>query len=165
MKRLVLFREGSKPFLGELDDYLHVSEIVKYNYVDMEPSAEWYHSFPDGVVHITDWDLVFKDDDKYDYWHLVSETSDESDVHHTRSIALLEPYRSEWCVLTAVIRDRDILVCIWRLDKAVSELIQSHIPYLLPTFKEDTYSYEILRRDLEQLVSTFQRKEIEEDVD
>ena len=105
MKKLLVFREGMCPDSREVDDYLHDSEVIRGDFIDLNPDDERKYTKGRMALYDSTWSVVFKDDHLYDHWHLVGEVTrpyafDEDTFKATNT--LLEPYR-EHLLLTAVL--------------------------------------------------------------
>lgn len=150
MKKLLVFREGMCPDSREVDDYLHDSEVIKGDFIDLNPDDERKYTKGRVALYDSTWSVVFKDDHLYDHWHLVGEGTrlyafDEDTFKAT--ITLLEPYR-EHLLLTAVLHKNNTITLIYRAGKCMSHLLDIHMPYILDSFNDGAYTYVIPSADV-----------------
>lgn len=148
MKKLLVFREGLCPDSRELDDYLYDSEVIRSDYIDMTPSNEINCYSGTLAMHASTWDIVFKDDDKYDWWHFLCEGTDSYAIRENAFLAAIEFFPKSIrnplnCGLHVVLRKNNYMVMAYRLPKSLSTLLNEHVELRLNSFKDGEYSYEI----------------------
>jgi hypothetical protein len=148
MKKLLVFREGLHPDSRELDDYLYDSEVIRSDFIDMSPDNEIRHQEGDLAFYASSWEVIFKGDEKYDQWHLVCEGSTTYSFEEQSFKALNEFFPKHLrnvlnCNLQICLHKMDMMVCIYRLPKAVSHLLDTHLQYRFESFKDGKYHYEI----------------------
>jgi len=146
MKKLLVFREGSCPEPHEVEDYLYNSEVIRQDFVDMNPEAESRQYSGKLGIYDSTWEIVFKDNDKYDFWHLVAVGTEgyAFDEPSFKAVnGLLLPFRGEYCMLQAVIHKANTMTTIYRLHKALSTLVALHLPQLIDSLQDGIYHYAI----------------------
>lgn len=151
MKKLLVFQDGLVQDRHQLEDYLYDSEVVRSNFIDMNPEDDNTYRLPGFIVNVTTWDVVFKGDDKYDYWHVLvvnDNTYDFEEPKHAAAIELLAQYKTEHINLTVVTHSSGHYVLVYRVRKAFSELISAHLPKILESFDGKTFGFRIPEDDL-----------------
>jgi len=146
MKKLLVFSAGRIQDRFELDDYLYDSEVIRSDYIDLNPEDRFQHIFPKAMVDVSEWEMIFKGSEEFDFWHtlVVSEDSyDFEEYKHKASIQLMKPYLSEHVVITAVIHVNNHHVVVYRLKKAVSKVLNQHLKFILESFDGEKYNYSI----------------------
>jgi hypothetical protein len=147
MKKLLVFREGLHPDSRELDDYLYDSEAVRGDFFDLDARDAFGVYSGSLSLHASTWDVTFKDDDKYDFWHIVCEGSTEYAFTEAAYIASMEFFKPEWRTgklvnCRAVVHKNNAMVSIYRLTKAMSEVMDMDLKHRLESFKDGKYHYE-----------------------
>lgn len=147
MKKLLVFREGLHPDSRELDDYLYDSELIRDDFFDLSARDAFgvYHGRLS--LHATTWDVVFKDSDTFDYWHIVCEGSTGYAFTEHAFMASMHFFKQEWRAAKlvncrAVVHKNNSMVCIYRLPKAMSEVMEMDLKNRLESFKDGHYHYE-----------------------
>lgn len=147
MKKLLIIRPGVAPtWTSELDDYLYDSEVIRGGYMDLEPGDVWTVATDTMGFHSTTWEIVFKDDDKYDYWHILTTDHDPYDVEveSLRAAAGLFAglkWNAEHFDLRAVLCRKNGRALIYRTSKGMSKWIQSELKERLASWTGDQYTY------------------------
>lgn len=150
MKKMLVFREGICPDSREVDDYLHDSEVIRGEYIDLSPEEETRRFSGTLALYDSTWQVIFKGDHEFDQWHVVGEASCPyafEEPAYKAATGLLEPYRDR-LVLTAVLHKRTTIVLVYRVPKPLSELINLHLPFILEGFVSGVYTYVIPELDL-----------------
>jgi len=168
MKKLLVFREGLHPDPRELDDYLYDSEVIRSDFIDMPAAKELNVQHGTLAIHSSSWDVVFKDNDKYDYWHLICESSDSYGFTEPPFVALLGFFDKKWNNLahlqcTAVSHKKNSMVVIYRLSKVMSEIMEMDLKLRLDSFKDGKYTYEIPESVLGSLHAATAEAEVQGD--
>lgn len=146
MKKMLVFREGSCPEPHEIDDLLYNTEVIRQDFVDMTPDDETRRYSGTLGVYDSTWQIVFKDSDKYDYWHILAVGTEGyafEEPSFKAASGLLEPYRSEYLVLQAVIHKTNTMLLIYRVNKALSMLLHLHLPKILYSLQDGIYHYAV----------------------
>ncbi|MCY1290668.1 hypothetical protein D9M70_398230 [compost metagenome] len=110
------------------------------------------------------WDIVFKGDDKYDFWHFLVISNDPYDFEepcHRGAIELFAPYKSPAINLRAVLYTKGNYVLIYRLPKRLSELFDSHLTQLAESFDGTTYAYRIPEDVLGPVMLSVSKEEVD----
>lgn len=165
MKKLLVFREGVHPDSRELDDYLYDSEACRDDFYDLAATDEFgvYHGRLS--LHASSWDVVFKDSDKYDFWHIVCEGTTGYAFTELPYIASMEFFKPEWrksglVNCRAVLHKNSSMVCIYRLTKAMSEVLSMDLKHRLESFKDGKYTYETSAETLGPLYAAAEAEEV-----
>lgn len=147
MKKLIVFRRGVCPESDEVEDYLHSTEVLRSDFIDMSPEREMRNHVGDLAQYVSDWNVIFKDDETYDQWHIHFDTSCK--VAGT----LLEQYRAVGvCQCIVVLRGDTSVVAIYRIPKAISKLFSEHLPQILESYSDEHgYSFRIDESSIESL--------------
>ncbi len=148
MKKLLVFREGLCPDSRELDDYLYDSELIRSDYIDMSAEVEVNLHSGTLAMHASTWEVIFKDNDKYDWWHFVCEGTDSYATKEAAFIAAIEFFPKSIrnplnCSLHVVLHKNNYMVMAYRLPKSLSATLDSHVELRLSSFKDGEYTYEI----------------------
>lgn len=166
MKKLLVFRDNKLGSRLELDDYLLDAEVVRGDFIDMNPEEEATFTIRDKVISATTWEVIFKGDDQYDHWHLLVDHPDSyefDEPKHRMALALFDTYRNEHITITAVLHTHGHYVVILRMRKAMSRLINAHLPAILESFNDTTYTYQIPESELGSVVSPIPKEEADKD--
>lgn len=162
MKKLLVFREGVCPEAREVEDYLYNSEVIRSDFIDMGAEVQSTHQSGTLSLYSSTWEIVFKDSDKFDYWHLVAEGTQGyafEEASFKAATGLIEPFKGPHVLLTAVVHKRNTMVLIYRLKKKLSALLDLHLPLLLDSFKDGEYRYVIPENDLGSTNASLQKEE------
>ena len=167
MKKLLVFREGVHPDPRELDDFLYDSELFRSDFLDLSPEEKFEHYSDNLSLHTSTWEVVFKDDDKYDFWHFLCVGSDTYAFDEPAFIATFDFFPKELinvrcCNCRAVFHKDNYMVVIYRLPKAVSHLVDLHLKYRLESFKDGKYHYDLPKDDLGSVNVQMEEAEVSE---
>jgi hypothetical protein len=167
MKKLLVFREGLHPDSREVEDYLYDSEAIRDDFFDLAARDEIgvYHGRLS--LHATSWDVTYKDDDKFDFWHIVCEGSTGYAFEEPAFIAAMEFFKPEWrqaklVNCRAVLHKNNYMVSIYRLPKAMSEVMSMDLKNRLESFKDGKFHYETPADALGPLAIAEEEREIQE---
>lgn len=165
MKKLLVFREGLHPDPRELDDYLYDSEVIRSDFIDVPAAKELNVQHGTLAMHTSSWDVVFKDDDKYDTWHVLCEGSDTYGFEEPPFVAAINFFDPKWrhpvhLTCTAVVHKKNYMLAIYRLSKAMSEVMEMDLKFRLESFKDGAYTYEIPESVLGSLHATTAEAEV-----
>lgn len=141
---MIVIREGNIPDSRELEDYLYNSEVSRSDFIDFTPIAT-HHANHDGMsIHVSDWDIVFKGDEKYDSWHLIADIEMQYafDDPRYRAMLLLEKYR-KLCKLQVVNHDHAYVYLIYQVPKELSEKLGELITAIIESFNGKEYTVEL----------------------
>jgi len=146
MKQMIVVREGACPEPQEVDAYLYNTEVTRQDVIDMVPDQEDRRMVGTLGVYASTWEIVFKDSEKFDFWHLSGEGTrvfafDEEPIKAV--VGLLEPYRGPHCILHTVVHKHNAVLLIYRIKKRLSDLLAEHLPQLVDSFKDGHYHYVI----------------------
>ena len=165
MKKMIVIREGGPPNSRELDDYLYNSEVTRSDFIDMTPVSEEAF-YKDGMsIHVSDWDVVSKDGDKYDQWHLIAdiETMYSFDDRRYKAMLVLEKYRSAHCSPVIVSHTPTYFFFVYRVKKKISNLISQNLKAILESFNGECYDYAIDEQSVGSVGLSIQEEEDAED--
>ncbi len=165
MKKMIVIREGGPPSSRELDDYLYNSEVTRSDFIDMTPVSE-ESFYKDGMsIHVSDWDVVSKDEDKYDQWHLIAdiETMYGFDDRRYKAMLVLEKYRSAHCSPVIVSHTPTYFFFVYRVKKKISNLISQNLKAILESFNGEYYDYAIDEQSVGSVGVSIQEEEDAED--
>lgn len=140
MKKLLIFDALSEPDTHGLDDYMRVSELNRSDYIDLNPMASATFTSVGVPVFVTDWDLLFKESDLFDMWHLVC----SSDCRLPATF--LEQYRiRRVCDLQMVLDKGPQVVFVYRISKGMSAYLSERLQDILDAFDGEKFCYEIAK--------------------
>ncbi|MNI58115.1 hypothetical protein D3C73_1132110 [compost metagenome] len=149
-----MFREGLHPDSRELDDYLYDSELNRNDFMDLHPEEKFECYSGTLALHSSTWEVVFKDDDKYDWWHFVCEGTTpyafEEPAYVAANTFFPEGLRNVKCCARMVVLHKrtGAMVANYRLPKAVSHLMELHLRYRLESFSNGKYHYDLPHDDV-----------------
>lgn len=147
MKKLLVIRPGVVPTrTSELDDYLYDSEVIRGGYMDLEPGDGWSANTATMGFYLSTWDVVFKDDDKYDSWHILTTDHDPYDVTAEALKAAVALFTGlKWNAThfdcRAVLCRNNGRALIYRTSKGMSKWIQSEIKDRLSSWNGETFTH------------------------
>lgn len=150
----------------EREDYLYDSEVIRSDFIEQKPETEEEFILGGFFVHVTTWEIVFKGDDLYDYWHLLVDRDDSynfEDPAAKAAVSLFKPYYVDPLVpelisLNAVVHVHKRLVLVYRVRKALSEVLDRHLPFILKGYTDGKFHYAVPAEDL-GIVATPSQKE------
>jgi hypothetical protein len=163
MKKMLVFGDEHVQDRVNLDDFLYDSEVTRDDFVNMEPTFRDDYLAGGIAIMTSSWDIVFKDDDKYDVWHFLVTGKDPYDFEepcHKAAAGLFSPYQHKLLFnLRAVLFTKGNYVLIYRLPKKLSELIDLHLPQLADSFDGTTYTHRIPEDVLGPLIASLSKEE------
>lgn len=162
MKKMLVFREELVQDRFDLDDYLYDSEVTRSDFIDMEPDVQDNYQVGGISILTSSWNIVFKGDDKYDFWHFLVISNDpynHDEPCHRGAVQLFAPYKSPVFNLRAVLHSKGNYVLIYRLPKKLSELFESYLKPIMESFDGNEYTYRIPEDALGPIVTSVSKEE------
>lgn len=162
MKKMLVFKRDGIQERQDLDDYLYDSEVTRSDFIDMTPVDN--HEYIVGGIAINDstWDIVFKGDDTYDFWHLIVDSEDSynfTEPCHLAAINLFTSYNQSCFNLRSVVHNKGMYALVYRIPKVISELFNRHLKSILESFDGKTYIFSIPQDVLGPIVLSASKEE------
>jgi len=162
MKKMLIFREGVCPDAREAEDYLYNSEVIRSDFIDMLPTEELQCQLGTLSVYASSWDIVFKDSDTFDYWHLYAEGTHDyafEEPSFKAAIQLLAPFRGGHAVIQVVVHKDHSVLLVYRVKKSLSTLIDSHLQRILESYTNGAYHHVVPDTVLGSLTASLSKEE------
>lgn len=154
MKKMIVIREGGPPDSRELDDYLYNSEVSRSDFIDFNVVREQFSRKDNLSIHASEWNIVFKGDDKYDSWHFIADIGERYAFEDRRykAMLLLEPYR-KYCRLMVGSHASEVFTfLIYNVPKSLSQILSTQLQEIIESFDGEEYKVTLDEATLGDLV-------------